>query len=104
MIDENFQIERRIMSENVAKMTENMMKIVKLAGSGSKTAMRNAGIRFEESQKPEGERICYDPYAFDDFIKKSIDDGLEQLVILGAHRGKYRQVGMQPDIICPCGG
>lgn len=79
-------------------------------------------IRALESLKPEGERICYDPYAvrflsqrwysmflemaasdpsntlfpgtqnsvsarvryFDDFIKKHIDEGLEQLVILGA--------------------
>lgn len=83
--------------------------------------------RVAESRKPEGERICYDPYAihfvnpetlafaaanpektkemseyyerlfpglansirarvryFDDFVKKSIDEGFEQLVILGA--------------------
>lgn len=83
--------------------------------------------RFAESNRPEDERICYDPYAihfihpeiiefgmkhpdvakakilevenqfpglsssimarvryFDDFIKKSISEGLEQLVILGA--------------------
>ncbi|MGF7118758.1 SAM-dependent methyltransferase [Methanobacterium oryzae] len=83
--------------------------------------------RFGESNKPEDERICYDPYAihfirpeiiefgmkhpeeakakieqterqflglsssimarvryFDDFLKKYIDEGLEQLVILGA--------------------
>lgn len=83
--------------------------------------------RVAESRKPEGERICYDPYAvhfvnpetlafaaanpektremseyyerlfpglansirarvryFDDFVKNSIDKGLEQLVILGA--------------------
>jgi methyltransferase (TIGR00027 family) len=83
--------------------------------------------RVAESAKPEGERICYDPYAiyfvdpetiefarknpektkemrdhyerlfpglgnsirarvryFDDFVKASIDEGLEQLVILGA--------------------
>ena len=30
---------------------------------GNPTAMFVAGIRLEESQKPEGERICYDPYA-----------------------------------------
>ncbi len=96
-------------------------------GPGCKTAEGIAIHRFAESQRPEGERICYDPYAvhflspetlkfrahnpdkvrasqeqyerffpglgnsirakvryFDDFIKKSIDDGLEQLVILGA--------------------
>jgi methyltransferase (TIGR00027 family) len=83
--------------------------------------------RFGESNRPEDERICYDPYAihfirpeiiefgmnhpeeakakivevekqfpglsssimarvryFDDFIKKSVNEGLEQLVILGA--------------------
>jgi methyltransferase (TIGR00027 family) len=83
--------------------------------------------RVAESRKPEGERICYDPYAvhfvnpetlafavanpekakamseyyeslfpglansirarvryFDDFVKNSLDEGLEQLVILGA--------------------
>lgn len=86
--------------------------------------------RFMESARPEGERICYDPFAvhfispemmktieetardparakamsehyerlipgltysirarvrfFDDFVKRSADEGLEQLVILGA--------------------
>jgi len=83
--------------------------------------------RFGESRKPEGERICYDPYAvhfvnpetlamaatnpektkemseyyerlfpglansirarvryFDDFVKNYLNEGLEQLVILGA--------------------
>ncbi|HSD58218.1 MAG TPA: class I SAM-dependent methyltransferase [Methanotrichaceae archaeon] len=30
---------------------------------GNPTAMTVACIRWEESQKPEGERICYDPYA-----------------------------------------
>lgn len=83
--------------------------------------------RFGESNKPEDERICYDPYAirfirpeiiefgmkhpeeakakieqteklfpglsssimarvsyFDDFVKRSIKEGLEQLIILGA--------------------
>jgi len=97
------------------------------AGSSSKTAEGIATLRFHESQKPEGERICYDPYAvhfispemlewiarnpdkararweqrerilpgidnsviarvryFDEFVKKSINEGLEQLVILGA--------------------
>jgi methyltransferase (TIGR00027 family) len=96
-------------------------------GPGSKTAMGVLLARFSESQKPEGERICYDPYAvyfispeilewaahnpdevrarqeqnerffpgrsnsvvarvrfFDDFVKKSVEDGVEQLVILGA--------------------
>jgi methyltransferase, putative, TIGR00027 family len=92
----------------------------------SKLAEGIALHRALESQKPESERICYDPYAiyfinqetlepfsdpqkvkvsheyyerllpgftnsvrtrvryFDDFVKKSIDEGLEQLVILGA--------------------
>lgn len=96
-------------------------------GPGSKTAMGVLLARFAESQKPESERICYDPYAvyfispeilewaahnpdevrarqeqnerffpgrsntivarvrfFDDFVKKSIEDDVEQLVILGA--------------------
>ena len=96
-------------------------------GPGCKTAEGITIHRFAESQRPEGERICYDSYAvyflssetlefrtrnpdkvkaaqeqyerffpglsnsirakvryFDDFIKKSIDEGLEQLIILGA--------------------
>ena len=105
-----------------------MNKIFKeIAGPGSKTAIGVLLARFFESQKPEGERICHDPYAiyfinpdilefvrnnpdkakadaeryerflpgmvnsglvrvryFDDLVKKSIDEGLEQLVILGA--------------------
>jgi len=93
----------------------------------SKMAEGIALHRVAESAKPEGERICYDPYAvhfvnpeilasaasnpdkakemheyyerlfpglgnsirarvryFDDFVKNSIDEGLEQLVIMGA--------------------
>lgn len=93
----------------------------------SKMAEMIALHRVAESAKPEGERICYDPYAvhfvdpevlafaaanpekrkemreyydrlfpgldnsirirvryFDDFVKKSLNEGLEQLVILGA--------------------
>jgi methyltransferase (TIGR00027 family) len=87
----------------------------------SVTAENVAFVRALESLKPEGERICYDPYAvrflsqrylmfmemaarapsrppfpgvhnslsarvryFDDFVKRSICEGLEQLVILGA--------------------
>jgi len=115
-------------SENAEKEFNNMNKIFKeIAGPGSKTAMGVLLARFFESQKPEDERICYDPYAvyfinpeilewgahhpdeakimqeqldrffpgrnnsivarvrfFDDFVKKSIDEGIEQLVILGA--------------------
>ena len=33
------------------------------ARSSSKTAEGIATLRFHESQRPEGERICYDPYA-----------------------------------------
>ena len=86
----------------------------------SKMAEAIAMIRTYESSKPEGERICYDPYAvrfinpkileyaakhrdeanaaienstgsivarvryFDDFVRKLINERLEQLVILGA--------------------
>lgn len=89
------------------------------AGPG-KMAEGIAMIRAYESSKPEGERICYDPYAvnfinpkiweyvakhrdeanasaenntgsivarvryFDDYVKKSIEEGIEQLVIVGA--------------------
>ena len=93
----------------------------------SKMAEMIALHRVAESMMPEGQRLCYDPYAihfvdpetmefarrnpektkemrehyerlfpglgnsirarvryFDDFVKSSIEDGLEQLVILGA--------------------
>ncbi len=102
-------------------------RFIEETGPGCKTAEGVAIHRFVESQRPEGERICYDPYAvhflspellefrarnpdkvkaiqeqyerffpglgnsirakvryFDDFIMKSIDEGLDQLVILGA--------------------
>ncbi len=110
----------------IREMTDNLLEKTL---PGSKTAAIVAGHRFDESQKPEGERICYDPYAvhfispevlelskhperakamleslgdigillqamsnsvrarvryFDDFVKASLDRGLEQLVILGA--------------------
>ncbi len=84
------------------------------------TAQGIAFARAKESQKPEGERICYDPYArlfvsrwlwvtmslfwgyaqhrspgvteylatrtryIDDYLAACIEDGLQQLVILGA--------------------
>jgi methyltransferase (TIGR00027 family) len=89
---------------------------------GSSTTAENvAFVRALESLKPEGERVCYDPYAasflrkeyltimemaasdpsktpfpglhnslsarvryFDDFVKSFLEEGLEQLVILGA--------------------
>lgn len=108
------------------ELTEISKWYGELTGPGSKTAERVAILRAGESMKPEGERICFDPYAihfispgilewaahnpeevramqertetlvpgldnsiiarvryFDDFIIKSIDEGLEQLVILG---------------------
>jgi methyltransferase (TIGR00027 family) len=115
-------------SENTEKdMADITRWFVGLVGPGSKTAMGVLLARFAESRKPEGERICYDPYAmyfvsedfwkyaienpekvkeaaeqrerflpgmdnsirararyFDDFLRKSIEEGLEQLVILGA--------------------
>lgn len=115
-------------SENAEKEFNNMNKIFKeIAGPGSKTAVGVLLARYFESQKPEDERICYDPYAvyfinpeilewgthhpnearimqeqldrffpgrnnsivarvrfFDDFVNKSINEGIEQLVILGA--------------------
>lgn len=115
------------MNENVPRPENDIAEITKwmmgLAEPGSKTALRATSVRFAESQKLEGVRICYDPYAahfisravlenpenmkaikeiverllpgfsnstiarvryFDDFVKKSMDEGLEQLVILGA--------------------
>ena len=109
------------------ELVEGDMAFMEMAVSSSKTAEGIATLRFHESQKPEGERICYDPCAvhfisqeilewiacnpdkakarweqrerilpgidnsviarvryFDDFVKRSIEEGLEQLVILGA--------------------
>jgi methyltransferase (TIGR00027 family) len=110
----------------ISELDETTKRLLERAGPGSKTAMNIAGNRFDESRLPEGERICYDPYAvhfispeslallndpiklkaaseywgrlvpgmgnsirarvryFDDFVTKSIDEGMEQLVILGA--------------------
>lgn len=102
-------------------------RFLETAGPGCKTAERVAILRAYESQKPAGERICYDPYAihfvspgilewaarnpdkaialqemsdrlfpgldnsviarvryFDDFVTRSIDERLKQLIILGA--------------------
>lgn len=106
-------------------MSENKVEVNR--ENPSKMAEGIAMQRFGESAKPEGERICYDPYAvhfispeiikfgmkhpkeakekveqmeklfpglsssimarvryFDDFTKKSIVEGIEQLVVLGA--------------------
>lgn len=114
-------------SESTWNLDNITRRFKELAGPGSKTAMGVLLARFAESRKPEGERICYDPYAihfispailewaacqpeevsamqkqrehlfpglddsivarvrfFDDFVKKSIDEGIQQLVILGA--------------------
>lgn len=102
--------------------TENRTLETREIKKGSSVTAENvAFVRALESLKPEGERICYDPFAvrflsqqyltflkmaacdpsktpfpglhnslsarvryFDDFVKKFIDEGLEQLVILGA--------------------
>ena len=48
---------------SVTKIYESAKGLLENAGPGSKTAVIVAGHRFDESQKPEGERICYDPYA-----------------------------------------
>src|SRR5271165_5883417 len=102
----------------------------------SMSALGVAGFRAIESQKPEGERICYDPYAqafvsggflfsllklmissglyermapgaiafivlrerhIDDFLKTSLKEGLEQVVILGAgyDTRAYRTPGIE---------
>jgi methyltransferase (TIGR00027 family) len=109
------------------ELIELNKQFIEKTGPGCKTAEGVAIHRFVESQRPEGERICYDPYAvhflsqellefrarnpekvkaiqeqyerffpglgnsiraksryFDDFVTKSIDEGAEQLVILGA--------------------
>lgn len=118
--------------------TEN--RILEASGKkkgSSVTAENVAFVRALESLKPEGERICYDPYAvrflsqqylifmemaardpsktpfpglhnslsarvryFDDFVKRSIDEGLEQLVILGAgyDTRAYRIEGLKSNV------
>jgi methyltransferase (TIGR00027 family) len=118
-------MERSDSSQNVLT-ADSSKRIMEWAGRSSRTAIIIAWHRFDESQMPEGERICYDPYAvhflspemlaqyrdpiklkagreylarlipglgdsirarvryFDDVVKQSIDEGLEQLVILGA--------------------
>lgn len=113
------------MQESKSFTASNEMNIERKGSS--KMAELIALHRVAESRKPEGERICYDPYAvhfvdpevlafaaanpektkemseyyerlfpglansirarvryFDDFVKSSLDEGLEQLVILGA--------------------
>lgn len=115
---------------------------VKRKGS-SKMAELIALHRVAESALPEGERVCYDPYAvhfvdpeilefarknpektkamrehyerlfpglgssirarvryFDDFVKAATDDGLEQLVILGAgyDTRAYRIEGLKGNV------
>jgi methyltransferase (TIGR00027 family) len=48
---------------SITKLYESAKGLLENAGPGSKTAVIVAGHRFDESQKPEEERICYDPYA-----------------------------------------
>lgn len=109
----------------MVKMSENKIGVNR--ENPSKMAEGMAMQRFVESNKPEGERICYDPYAvhfinpeiiefgikhpeeakikvqamedhlpglsssimarvkyFDDAVNEAIENGLQQLVILGA--------------------
>lgn len=116
-----------VSSNGKEEITEMSKWFKESTDPGSKTAERVAILRAGESMKPEGERICFDPYAihfispgilewathnpeevramqertdrlvpgldnsviarvryFDDLISRSIDEGLEQLVILGA--------------------
>jgi methyltransferase (TIGR00027 family) len=102
----------------------------------SRSAEGVAGLRAIEAQKPEAERICYDPYAqvlihrgilfalsklvitsglyeriapgatafvavreryVDDFLKTSLNEGLDQVVILGAgfDTRAYRMAGIE---------
>jgi methyltransferase (TIGR00027 family) len=113
--------------KSVGELIDVNKAFMEKAGPGCKTAEGVAIHRFTESQRAEGERICFDPYAvyflspeilefrarspdkakamheryehflpglgnsmkarvryFDDFVKESIDNGLEQLIILGA--------------------
>jgi len=118
--------------------TEN--KTIEASGKkkgSSVTAENVAFVRALESVKPEGECICYDPYAvrflsqqylifmeiairdpsktpfpgvhnslsarvryFDDFLIRSINEGIEQLVILGAgyDTRAYRIEGLRDKI------
>jgi len=50
-------------SENDEKEFIDNMKVMKKSGPGDRSAMAVVFHRLQESQKPEGERICYDPYA-----------------------------------------
>jgi len=55
------------------KNDETTREINEIMGSGSKTAMMALLSRFGESQKPFGERICYDPMAVCFIDKKLMD-------------------------------
>lgn len=54
------EMEEQTSTTRLFKMSN---KLLERAGPGSKTAAIVAGHRFDESEKPEDERICYDPYA-----------------------------------------
>lgn len=53
--------------------TETTEEFSETLGPGSKTAMAALLNRLGESQKPEGERICYDPFAFHFVNKETLD-------------------------------
>jgi len=52
---------------------ETTRELMEIMGSGSKTAIAALLNRFVESQKPAGERICYDPYAVYFIDRKLLD-------------------------------
>ncbi|VVB71846.1 Uncharacterised protein [uncultured archaeon] len=54
-------MERSENSQN--RLTDTSKSMMELTRPSSKTAMEIAMNRGLESMKPEGERICYDPYA-----------------------------------------
>jgi len=58
---------------STTKLYETAKEVLERAGPGNKTAMIIAAHRFDESQKPEDERICYDPYAIH-FVAPELQD------------------------------
>lgn len=55
-------MERSENSQN-APTANASKRVIERAGHGSRTALVMAWHRFDESQMPEGERICFDSYA-----------------------------------------
>lgn len=123
-IDQRIGLGEHAMQEQTSTIASNEMNTSRKGPS--KMAELITLHRVAESRKPEGERVCYDPYAvhfvnpetlafaaanpekakamseyyeslfpglansirarvryFDDFVKNSLDEGLEQLVIMG---------------------